>query len=181
MSFLDSIKNIFNKDVCDEFPDIEESMEIVSYYGTVMCSSDKQYTEDLDFKKYQIRRAFVHVLIKVSSQNRFWDEYVRDSEVKYSLSTRHKSPCSMYFSIREGLSHLSFMRSKEGRGSWVGESDRCKKFLDEFQRKSRIVDAQIQEDDDEIEMTIPVNEMLHERIMMDFVKPFLKSEYSHDN
>jgi len=36
-------------------------------------------------------------------------------------------------------------------------------------------------EDDEVEMNIAVNEILHEQIMMDFVKRFLKSEYSHDN
>lgn len=177
MGFFDSIKSIFHKDLCDEFPNIEESMEIVNYYGSVMCSSYK-YLEDLDYEKYKIRRALVHYLIEISSENGFWDKYDRDSEVKYKLSTMHKSPCSKYYSVVDGLYHLSCMRSKEGRG-FMGESDRCQKFLKEFQRKSRVADVQIK-DDYEIEIT-ELNEIRHERIMMDFVKPFLKSEYSHDN
>jgi len=51
MDFFDSIKSIFHKDLCDEFPDTEESIDIVSCYGTVMFSSDKEYAEGLDFEK----------------------------------------------------------------------------------------------------------------------------------
>lgn len=93
--------------------------------------------------------------------------------MKYKLSTMHESPCSMYYSVRDGLSHLSFIMSKKSRG-WIGESDRFQKFIKEFQRKSRIANLQINEND-EVEMNIAVNEILHEQIMMDFVKPFLKS------
>ena len=133
MGIFDSIKSIFHKDLCDEFPDIEKSMKIVSYYGTVMCSSDYDYAEDLDFEKYKIRRALVHALIKISSKNGFWDEYDRDSEVKYKLSTIHESPCSMYYSVEGGLQHLSCVMSKKSSG-WIGEMIDLKNLLKNFKK-----------------------------------------------